>query len=69
MESYPYLAEPRSIEALIEDLASRGVSVEDALKELDSIAKGGDEARPLLATDVRILANSLRRLLTSRSCK
>jgi len=69
MESYPYLAEPRLVEALVEDLASRSRSVEEALKELEALAEGRGLDRPLLATDVRILASSFKRLLASRRGK
>ena len=69
MESYPYLAEPRLVEALVEDLASRSRSVEEVLKELEALAEGRGLDRPLLATDVRILASSFKRLLASRRGK
>jgi len=63
MESYPYLAEPRRVEAFVEDLISRGLSLEEAVKELEEASRCRDPARPLLATDLRILLGNLQRLL------
>lgn len=68
-DSFPYLAEPRRIESLIKDLTLKYCNIHDILKELERLAAGGNVSDTLLVTDLRILANSLRRLLASHHGK
>jgi hypothetical protein len=65
-EAYPYLAEPRLIESLVKEIASRKVSLREAWEELDKAAIEHGLANPLVATDLRILLNVIERLLTSQ---
>lgn len=65
-EAYPYLAEPRLIESLVKEIASRKVSLREAWEELSKAAIEHGLSNPLVATDLRILLNVIERLLTSQ---
>lgn len=69
MDSLPYLAEPRIVESLVDDLSSKGHNIHDIVRELERMATRSSANEAPLLTDIRILTNSLRRLLASRQRK
>ncbi|MCX8204244.1 MAG: hypothetical protein N3H31_01095 [Candidatus Nezhaarchaeota archaeon] len=69
LNSLPYLAEPKLAESFINSLASKCRNAHEALRELERLATEGSVNQILLLTDLRILANSLRRLLAPKQGK